>query len=175
VLTVGLDPRKNVERLASAFSALPPSVLDGHVLVAVGHGGRRTRAAREAIASLDTRGRVLDSVDDDMLGALYRRCTLFCYPSLGEGFGLPVAEAMAAGAPVVASARPSLPEVGGDAVEYVDPLDVAQLTRTLAALLASPERRADLTRRGRERARRFRWGGTAEAGLDELVAAASRD
>ena len=73
-------------------------------------------------------------VSDAALGELYRRCAVFCYPSLGEGFGLPVLEAMSLGAAVVTSDISSLPEVGGDAVEYVDPFDVSSIAAALVRL-----------------------------------------
>ena len=76
---------------------------------------------------------MLGHVSDAALAELYRRCAVFCYPSLGEGFGLPVLEAMAAGAAVLTSTVSSLPEVGGDAVDYVDPLDHARSPPPCAA------------------------------------------
>ncbi len=93
----------------------------------VGALGWETGPTLAALRSLGDRCTMLGFVSDAALAELYRRCAVFCYPSLGEGFGLPVLEAMAAGAPVVTSNVSSLPEVGGDAVEYVDPREVASI------------------------------------------------
>jgi glycosyltransferase involved in cell wall biosynthesis len=115
---------------------------------------------------------VLGRVADAELAELYRRCAVFCYPSLGEGFGLPVLEAMSFGVAVITSDCSSLPEVGGDAVEYVDPRDTASIGDGLQRLLRDPARREELAASGAERARGFSWARTAEAVLGVLVDAA---
>jgi glycosyltransferase involved in cell wall biosynthesis len=112
--------------------------------------------------------RLAGYVPDADLAALYAGCSAFCYPSLYEGFGLPVLEAMAAGAPVVTSDISSLPEVGGDAVAYVSPEDERSIETTLERLLRSPEERAELSRRGRARAAQYSWERTARLMLEEL-------
>ena len=113
-------------------------------------------------------------VSDAQLGALYRACAVFCFPSLAEGFGLPVAEAMALGAPVVTSGRGSLPEVAGDAAVYVDPESVGAIARGLERVLADPAMQADMSRRGRARAAAFTWDGFASRVLAALAGAAAR-
>jgi glycosyltransferase involved in cell wall biosynthesis len=115
----------------------------------------------------------LGYVPEEDLRALYRQAELVCYPSLAEGFGLPVLEAMTAGTAVLTSDRSSMPEVGGDAAAYADPRNVGSIAAALEALLAEPERRAELGRRGRERAAGFTWRRTAELTLDALEAAAA--
>src|SRR5439155_10747587 len=114
VLSTGtLEPRKNLQRLIEAFARLPDELRRKHLLVLVGpRGWEESEIVRQAEAE---GVRLLGHVPDEDLGALYRLCTVFCYPSLYEGFGLPVLEAMQAGAPVVTSNVSSLPEVGGDA------------------------------------------------------------
>ena len=117
---------------------------------------------------------MLGHVSDEALAELYRRCAVFCYPSLGEGFGLPVLEAMAAGAAVVTSNLSSLPEVGGDAVEYVNPHDTGSIAQSLRRLLADQPRRADLGQRAGARAQTFSWERFAEivlgnAGADSPI------
>jgi glycosyltransferase involved in cell wall biosynthesis len=89
---------------------------------------------------------------------------LVAYPSHGEGFGLPVLEAMACGAPVLTTQRLSLPEVGGDAVAYTEP-DPASIAAALGALLDDPDRRARLGAAGHERSLEFTWAASAEAHL----------
>ena len=174
VLATGtIEPRKNLSRLVKAFAALPGDVRSTHMLVLVGKKGWDHEPVFEAIAA-HAGGRAvhLDFVPDDDLARLYAGATVFCYPSLYEGFGLPVLEAMQAGAPVVTSHISSLPEVGGDAVRYVDPYDVGDIARTLADVLGDEAQRKALSRAGIERARRFSWETTARLTLDVLRAAA---
>ncbi len=141
VLAVGtLEPRKNLPRLVAAYRRLPEAVRSAHPLVVVGALGWETGETLDALRSLGNQATMLGHVSDATLAELYRRCAVFCYPSLGEGFGLPVLEAMSAGAPVLTAANTSLPEVGGDAVEYCDARDVASIEAGLRRLLESPER-----------------------------------
>jgi glycosyltransferase involved in cell wall biosynthesis len=163
VLAVGtLEPRKNLPRLVQAYTMLGESLQREHPLVVVGELGWQTGETVAALRSLGERARVLGHVSDAALAELYRRCGAFCYPSLYEGFGLPVLEAMAAGAPVVTSNVSSLPEVGGEAVEYADPFDAQSIAAALERVLASPARRAELAAAGRARAGEFSWDATAE-------------
>jgi glycosyltransferase involved in cell wall biosynthesis len=169
VLAVGtLEPRKNLPRLVLAYSALDRDLQERHPLVVVGRHGWQAGETLHALRSLGDRCRVRGYVSDAELAGLYRRCAVFCYPSLGEGFGLPVLEAMAAGAPVVTSDRSSLPEVGGDAVEYVDPTDVRSIAAGLRRILESPARAAELRERGKRKAAEFSWGRTAEVVVSTL-------
>jgi glycosyltransferase involved in cell wall biosynthesis len=174
VLAVGtLEPRKNLPRLIAAYSSLDEELQQRHPLVVVGAAGWETSETLRALHSLGERCTVLGYVSDEALGELYRRCAVFCYPSLGEGFGLPVLEAMATGAAVVTSQISSLPEVGGDAVEYVDPSNVRSIAAGLERTLSDEARRTELSRRARERARSFTWGGFAQVTLETLERAAS--
>jgi glycosyltransferase involved in cell wall biosynthesis len=173
VLAVGtLEPRKNLPRLVAAYATLPVELQRAHPLVVVGALGWDTGPTLDALCSLGDRCALLGHVSDAALAELYRRCAVFCYPSLGEGFGLPVLEAMAAGAAVLTADNSSLPEVGGDAVEYADARDVAALAAGLERLLVSPERRAELGARARERAGEFSWERTAGLILGALERAA---
>jgi len=172
VLAVGtLEPRKNLPRLVAAYAALPLALQEAHPLVVVGARGWRTGETLAALRSLGNRRAILGHVSDAALAELYRRCAVFCYPSLGEGFGLPVLEAMAAGAAVITSNVSSLPEVGGDAVEYVDPWSVEAISAGLERVLRSPDRVA-LGRRARERAGTFSWARTAALTVAALERAA---
>jgi glycosyltransferase involved in cell wall biosynthesis len=116
---------------------------------------------------------MLGHVSDAELAELYRRCGLFCYPSLGEGFGLPVLEAMAAGAAVVTSNTSSLPEVGGDTVEYVDPRSSADIAAGIERVLTSAKLRNELGQRAFARANRFSWDTTAD-GVIKLLERVTR-
>jgi glycosyltransferase involved in cell wall biosynthesis len=158
VLAVGtLEPRKNLPRLVAAYSALSESLQTAHPLVVVGATGWRTGETLEALRSLGARCQMLGHVSDVALAELYRRCAVFCYPSLAEGFGLPVLEAMSAGAPVLTSSVSSLPEVGGDAAAYADPYDVTAIAQALRAILEDPTLRHALAAAGPPRAAQFSW------------------
>jgi glycosyltransferase involved in cell wall biosynthesis len=176
VLAVGtLEPRKNLPRLVQAYSSLDADLQRRHPLVIVGALGWETGETLQALRSLGDRCTMLGYVSDAALAELYRRCNAFCYPSLGEGFGLPVLEAMAAGAPVVTSHSSSLPEVGGDAVEYVDPCDVQSIANGLRRVLEDDAHRAELARRASERAGEFSWTRFADIALQALEGAAGRE
>lgn len=175
VLAVGtLEPRKNLPRLVAAYSALDDELQARHQLVVVGGLGWETGPTLTALQSLGERCTMLGFVSDAVLSELYRRCAVFCYPSLGEGYGLPVVEAMAAGAPVVTSDISSLPEVAGDAAEYVDPSDVTSITAGLRRVLSDESHREQLSRRGLARASEFSWESFAERTLEVLQEASSR-
>jgi glycosyltransferase involved in cell wall biosynthesis len=175
VLAVGtLEPRKNLPRLVDAYASLGDELQERHPLVVVGALGWRTGTTLDALHSLGSRCTMLGYVSDTVLAELYRRCALFCYPSLGEGFGLPVLEAMAGGAAVLTSDVSSLPEVGGDAVEYVDPSDTASIASGLRRLLSDESQRAELARRAVRRAAEFSWERFAESVLSTLDLAATR-
>ena len=173
VLAVGtLEPRKNLPRLVAAYSRLDAAVQARHPLVVVGPVGWEAGETLDALRSLGDRAQILGHVSDAAIAELYRRCALFCYPSLAEGFGLPVLEAMSAGAAVLTSNVSSMPEVGGDAVEYIDPTDVDGLAAGLARLLSSPELRAELGAKALRRAGEFTWERFAESTLAVLEQAA---
>jgi glycosyltransferase involved in cell wall biosynthesis len=173
VLAVGtLEPRKNLPRLVRAYASLPDELQEAHPLVVVGKPGWQVGETLRAIELLGDRCRVLGYVPDEELAGLYEDCTVFCFPSLGEGFGLPVLEAMHAGAAVVTSDRSSLPEVGGDAVEYVNPLDESSIAAGIERLLRDPARREQLSERAVARAAGFTWDRTARLTLEAVERAA---
>ena len=165
ILYVGnFMPHKNLPRLLRAYAALPGSVRAGHALVLAG-GDRVGRPALEALAAgLGVAGRVLfpGLVDDRDLPALYTGAAVVVLPSLEEGFGLPALEAMACGAPVIASNRGALPEVIGDAALTVDPEAEAEIAAAMARVLSDARLADDLRRRGRARAPLFAPSMTAE-------------
>ncbi len=169
VLSVGtLEPRKNLERLVAAHHGLPPEVRAAHPLVLVGPKGWEIDDLLARLSSDAADVRVLGHVSDEDLSVLYDLCTVFAYPSLYEGFGLPILEAMSGGAPTITSDVSSLPEVGGDAVSYVDPRSVDSIRDALAELLGDAALREELGSRGRERAAGFSWDDAAAQCLQVL-------
>ncbi len=177
VLTVGtMQPRKNHRRLVQAFARVRQQGI-GHVtLVIAGGKGWAYEDVWAEVRRLRMSDRVafIGFVDDADLPALYRAATVFAYPALHEGFGLPVLEAMACGVPVVASNTSSLPEVtGADGALLVDPLDVEALAEAIERLLADDALRVSLRERGLERAAGFTWERSARAlwaVYEELIA-----
>jgi alpha-1,3-rhamnosyl/mannosyltransferase len=111
------------------------------------------------------RVRYLGYIPEPDIAPLTAAATVFAYPSLYEGFGFPVAQAMAAGTPVIASNVSSLPEITGDAALLIDPRSVTELRDALSRLLLSPKLRAELAARGRARASAFRWDACAARSL----------
>jgi glycosyltransferase involved in cell wall biosynthesis len=163
-LCVGtLEPRKNLRRTLRAYQAHCAQDDRAKPLVLAGGQGWLEEDLDQFIASLGLTQRVrkLGYVDDATLRWLYGHCWAFVYPSLYEGFGLPVLEAMGLGAAVITSNTTSLPEVGGEAVLMVDPTDQAALTAAFAQLMES-ELRANLQARSQHRARTFSWATTAQ-------------
>lgn len=167
VLAVGtVEPRKNLTTLVRAFGALAGD--DPEVrLVLAGPPGADQAAVDEAVAALapSARARVVVTgwVDETVRQRLLAGATVLAYPSLDEGFGLPMLEAFAAGVPVVAAAAGSLPEVAGDAATLVPPTDATALATALAALVHGGPLAHELRQRGAARARHFDWAATAAA------------
>jgi alpha-1,3-rhamnosyl/mannosyltransferase len=163
VLTVGnLQPRKNLPRLADATVALDLP------LIVCGQSGWEQQKVSPALSASSVRW--LGYVPDGDLSVLYRLCTLMAYPSLYEGFGLPVIEAMAAGAPVVTSNSSALEEVAAGCAELVDPTDVKSIKSGLERVWSSPSRQTELRQLGRARAVEFTWARSATVLIDRLRA-----
>ncbi len=156
VLHVGaIQKRKNIGRLVRAFAQLPAG---WRLVLAGSYGFGAGEILREADAS-PRRGdiEITGYVSDRELAALYARASIFAFPSLDEGFGIPVLEAMSWGVPVIASNRSALPEVSGDAALLVDPTDENGLAAALCELAGNEELRWALADRGRTRAAAFTW------------------
>jgi glycosyltransferase involved in cell wall biosynthesis len=159
LLTVGtIEPRKNLARLLEALVRLRQRYPDLY-LVVVGSRGWLYQGFFQRIAELGVQDVVHlpGYVPDADLPAVYGAATLMVMPSLYEGFGLPVLEAMACGVPVVCSRAASLPEIGGAAARYFDPTDVEDMTQALDQVLADAELRAAMVAAGLEQAARFSW------------------
>lgn len=168
LLSLGtVEPRKNLPRLLRCFFRLAEEAAFSDVqLLLVGPAGWKTEEIFSTIESrpeLRSRVRLTGYVPDADLAALYSGARAFVYPSLYEGFGLPVLEAMQCGAPVVTSNTSSMPEVAGDAAVCVPPADGDALFQALRRLLSDDAWAAELGRRGLERSRRYSWELTAEA------------
>ena len=161
VLYVGSNkPHKNLVRLVEAWARLQPQALP---LVIAGAWDPRYMEARHRAEALGLGDAVhfLGRVPEDALPGLYSGATLFVFPSLWEGFGLPVIEAMACGVPVACSATSGLIEVAGQHAVFFDPLDVDAMAHTIREILGDANQRAMLARRSLERAGQFSWGQTA--------------
>ena len=159
VLSVGTrQPRKNYVRLAQAHRNL---LAEGHEfdLVIAGKPGWLVDEVDRELerAGLGDHLRILDYVPNDDLCPLYSGAAVFVMPSLYEGFGLPLLEAMASGTPTIAAKRSSLVEIAGNAAVLVDPLDVGALSRALVSMVRSKEMRSTLAVEGRAQARQFSW------------------
>ena len=165
ILYVGnIKPHKNLVRLIDAFGELRRSGFEELKLLIIGDEISKLPALRRAVHGhkLHKHVRFLGYVSDDTLRVLYRLASLFVFPSLYEGFGLPPLEAMASGTPVVTSNQSSLPEVMGDAAVLVDPYDVGSIVDGMRRVLSDSGLAADLRRRGPERAREFSWARSVE-------------
>ncbi len=162
-----LEPRKNLERLLEAYTALcrrrQQRRLDVPPLRLAGGRGWRDRALRRALAPLLATGGVvlLNHCDQDQLWRQYSLARALLMPSLHEGFGLPILEAMAAGTPVLTSEHGAMAEVAGDAALLVDPCDVPAMVDALERLVDDSALLADLAERGRRRASQWKWSDTA--------------
>jgi glycosyltransferase involved in cell wall biosynthesis len=170
LITGTIEPRKNHRTLFAAHAALPEELRRAHPLVVAGKRGWESAEIWSELSDLVARGEAfyLDYVDEADLPGLYAVATVFAYPSLYEGFGLPILEAMAAGTAVITSKISSLPEVGGTAVRYVNPMDTSDLTETLIDLLTDEAARRRLVTDGIVRAKTFSWDRTARQTVDAL-------
>lgn len=175
MLFVGIPrPRKNLERILRAFAATKGHI-DGQMkLVIAGPEDNRFLNIRQLTAKLNIEKSILltGSITDQQLSSLYRSATCFLFPTLYEGFGLPILEAMASGAPVITSQRPAHMEIAGDAAFLVDPVDVGAMTEAIIRISEDNSFREGLIQKGLDRARMFSWETCAEQTLavyDEVM------
>ncbi|HSJ51943.1 MAG TPA: glycosyltransferase family 1 protein [Actinomycetota bacterium] len=167
VLFVGtLEPRKNLVRLVRAYRRVAANGLP-HALVLAGPLGWHHEALMRELA-LEGPGEIVmtGALTGEEVDALYRAADVFAYPSLYEGFGLPIAEAMARGVPVVTSATSSIPEVAGDAALGVDPRSVPEIAQAIESLLTDVGLAERCAARGRAQAERFSWDESARRTLE---------
>jgi glycosyltransferase involved in cell wall biosynthesis len=160
LLYVGnIKPHKNLERLIEAFHLVRSQGRSELELIIIGDEISKLQSLRRAVHKYDIHRsvRFLGYVPDKTLAVLYRLASVFVFPSLYEGFGLPPLEAMASGTPVVTSNVSSLPEVVGDAAVLVDPYSAEAIADGILAVLRSTHLREDLRARGLERAQEYSW------------------
>jgi glycosyltransferase involved in cell wall biosynthesis len=163
VLFVGtVEPRKNIDTLLDAWLKLPASTREAHELAFVGPSGWAGDATVRRLHSGIQGIRVLGYVPETDLPSLTASATAFAYPSLYEGFGFPIAQAMAAGVPVVTSNISSMPEVAGDAGLTVDPRSAGELASAIDRVLTSRSLQKQMGKRGRELATKFTWKNSAQ-------------
>ncbi|MBI2266398.1 MAG: glycosyltransferase family 4 protein [Armatimonadetes bacterium] len=169
---------KNYARLVEAFGLLREKVSQEYQLVLVGYPVERDvhEAVNRQIASLGLRDHclILPGVPYDSLSALYRHASIYVFPSLCESFGLTPLEAMAFGVPTLVSNISAMPEICANGALFFDPYDSADLADKAVAVLQTSSLREDLTKRGRERARRFTWEACARKTLNVFLEVMSR-
>jgi Glycosyltransferase len=163
-----VEPRKNVERLIRAYGHLPAELRRTWPLVVAGGKGWNSDATHALMARGQEEGwlRYLSFVDQQWLPALYAGARLMAYPSLYEGFGLPIVEAMASGTPVLTSSVSCMPEVAGGAARLVNPLDLDEMAYALQDCLANEIWRTEARARGLARAAALSWDRCAEQTVD---------
>ncbi len=176
VLFLGtVEPRKNLDRLLDAWRGLVPSLGGDFELIVTGPAGWASEATMARLQAAEQSVRYLGYVAEGDLPALTAGASVFAYPSLYEGFGFPIAQAIAAGVPVLTSNVSSMPEVAGDGGILVDPKSVGEIRDGLARLITSPSLCARLAGAGREHAKRFCWVECARRSLDFFRRVASTE
>ena len=165
-LTVGsLEPRKNLKFLISSFIDLKKRFPNDYKLVITGRAAWGSQELKKMIDNKDIKNEVIFTgyVPDEDLVSIYTLADCFIYPSIYEGFGLPVLEAMACGTPVMISNTSSLPEVGGDAALYFSPYVKEELVMQMQRFIINPELKKELSKKGLERSKEFSWKRVADS------------
>ncbi|HMH22009.1 MAG TPA: glycosyltransferase family 1 protein [Puia sp.] len=158
-------PHKNFEILIDAYASLDDNIRKEHPLVIAGGMKTYVSKLKEQVhhAGLDGDIHFLGYVPFECMPSLYREAALLVFPSLYEGFGIPLLEAMACGCPVIVSETSSMPEVCGDAAMYVDPTSKEAISKAIGRLLCDANLREGLRQKGFERAKQFSWKQAAES------------
>lgn len=160
ILFVGtIEPRKNIANLLKAFDKFKNQDKNNFHLVLIGKKGWNTSEIDETFAKTKYKDKIhfMDFIDDQELVYLYNAASLLCYPSLFEGFGLPVLEAMACGTPVITSNISSLPEVGGDAARYIDPDNIEDISNKITQILTDQIVLKAMSKKSLKQAKKFSW------------------
>ena len=156
ILFVGaLEERKNILNLIRAYYSIRQSKDYGLVLAGRDGGHQKKIETLVKKLRLENKVKILSEVGSDDLPSLYAGCTLFCYPSLFEGFGRPIAEASFCKKPVITSHGSCFPEAGGEGAVYIDPYDINSLADALETVLDDKEKQAEMARMGREHVEKF--------------------
>jgi glycosyltransferase involved in cell wall biosynthesis len=164
-----IQPRKNITTLISAFSILLKQYPD-YQLYLVGRKGWLYESIFEKVKELEMEKNVIFTgfIDNNSLDTLYSNATCFVFPSLYEGFGIPLLEAMDRGCPVISSFNSSLPEVGGEACLYFDPTDAQGIADDMIDMITNKKLRQDLVKKGKDRVQLFSWQKCGEQTLELL-------
>lgn len=177
ILSVGtIEPRKNFEAIVRAFALLPLQIKNRYRIALIGSNGWKNEALSQIIYDSNLKEKVVfpGFIPDTDLPYIYNRADVFVYPSLAEGFGLPVLEAMASGLPVITSNNSSLPEVVEKAGLLVNPQDEKEIAAALKTLILKPKLAQKLSRLGLEQAKKFSWEKTAKQTLKILEETAKK-
>lgn len=167
LLFVGsIEPRKNLLSLLKAYHLLSETTKNTYPLILVGFKGWENKEIMKEIEKEKEHVRYLGYLSDEELVHVYNLATLFIYPSLYEGFGIPPLEAMACGTAVVSSNAASLPEACGDSALYIDPLDIGDITQKIEFLLNDKSKMEELVLKGLSRVREFTWEKSAKKHLE---------
>lgn len=164
------NPRKNLERLLLAFDSLKKNsnMSDYHLVIAGEHGWKFNKDSAVSKITCKDKVHFVGYIEDSDLPALYSMASLFIFPTLYEGFGIPILEAQQCGTPVVAGNNSAMPEVGGDSVVYIDVLDVDSITVGMKRVLEDEKLYQSLIEKGYENALRFSWERSAQK-LNSIV------
>ena len=158
ILCLGtIEPRKNIERIVKAFKNYKKEVKNDLKLVIVGNKGWKYENIMKLIESMGTEIIITGYIDEEDKIPIYKLAQFFTFPSLYEGFGMPVLEAMASGVPVVTSNVSSLPEVAGDATILVDPLSEDEIFEAYKKILSDKKLQREMIKKGLEQAKKFQW------------------
>ena len=169
ILSIGrLEEKKNTKRIVEAFGLLKPIFADLK-LVLVGHPGAGYGAVCEAVNNSKYKDDIIElGYADDVAGVL-KNAQVFVFPSLYEGFGIPVLEAMAVGVPVVTSSIPALLEVAGEAVQYANPLNIQAIADKINKFLKDKQFRQEKIECGLKQVEKYSWQNTAETSMKNLL------
>ncbi len=157
-----IEPRKNIERIVKAFKKYKKEVSDDLKLVIVGKKGWKYDNIMKLIESMETDIIITGYIDEDDKIPIYKLAQIFVFPSLYEGFGMPVLEAMASGTPVITSNTSSLPEVAGDAGILVDALNENEIFEAYRKILSDKKLQMEMIQKGLEQAKKFEWKRSVE-------------
>ena len=163
-----IQPRKNLSRLIEAYESLPSALRQKHPLVIIGHYGWGEDILKQKLDTLRHQDTIywLENVTDEELYALFQSALSMVYPSLYEGFGLPILEGFASRIPVITSSTTSIPEVAGDAVCYIDPLNSADIAAKMQQVAQDNSLRETMVQKGWQRVEHFSWKRSAEEHLE---------